>query len=72
MNDKIKVITDYKYFLKENNIRLPEDLKEKRKLFIDYFIRQNQEANITQNINELASNYLYVSTRTIEDILFYK
>jgi len=41
-------------------------------LFIDYFIRNNKEANITQNINELASNYLYVSTRTIEDILFYQ
>lgn len=72
MDEKIKIVKEYRYFLKENGIRLPEDLKEKRKMFIDYFIRNNQSTNITQNINELAENYLYVTQRTIEEIVFYK
>ena len=72
MNSKIEVINDYKYFIKKNKIKLPEDLKEKRKLFIDYFINKNSSTNLIQNIDELSKNYLYVASRTIENILFYK
>ena len=72
MDEKIKVIADYKYFIKKNEIILPENLKEKRKIFIDYFINKESSANITQSIDELASNYLYITSKTIEEILFYQ
>jgi hypothetical protein len=72
MDDKIKVIADYKYFIKKNEIILPENLKEKRKIFIDYFINKESSANITQSIDDLSSNYLYITSKTIEEILFYK
>ena len=72
MDDKIKVIADYKYFIKKNEIKLPENLKEKRKIFIDYFINKESSANITQSIDDLSSNYLYITSKTIEEILFYQ
>lgn len=72
MDEKIKVVQGYKYFIEENKIKLPNDSKEKRKLFINYFINKDSNTNITQNINDLAKNYLFVSCRTIEDILFYE
>ncbi len=71
MDEKIKVVQGYKYFIKENKIKLPDNSKEKRKLFINYFINKDSNTNITQDIDNLSKNFLYVSNRTIEDIIFY-
>ncbi len=70
MDDKIKLIEEYKYFVKENNIKLPKDLKEKRKIFIDYFINKESDISINKKLKELSDNHLFITSRTIEDIIF--
>jgi len=67
---KIATIEKYKNFIKEHKIKLPIPLMEKRTHFVKWFLEENSSNTLIHNINELSKNYLYTSSRTIEDILF--
>ena len=70
IEDKIAVVTQYKYYVKENNIKLPYDAKERRIEFINYYINKDSDVTIPDKLKELANNHLFITTRTIDDLIF--
>ena len=70
MDGKIKLIEEYKYYIKKNNIKLPGDLKEKRKAFIAYFIEKESDISISEKLKELSNNHLFIASKTFDNQYF--
>lgn len=67
---KIKTVTCYKNHVQEKEIRLPKDLIKRRRLFIEWYLKEHSTISIATNISDLSKYYLYLSERTIENLLF--
>ena len=65
-----KTIAAYKNYIKENKIRLPQELKKRRVHFIQWYLDTHKQNTLDKNIKELSKYYLFISQRTIEVLIF--
>ncbi len=75
MSDKIferqlTVMKAFKRYVSDQGIRLPSKATAKRDLFVSWFLVEFQECDIDTIINELSNNFLFLSEKTTESIIF--
>lgn len=67
---KIKTVKAFKTHCRNNRIKMPSELIARRRLFIEWYLKEHSTISIESNISDLSKYYLYISERTIEETLF--
>ena len=69
--ETLRVREVFQRYLKDHNIRLPDQKMEKRKVFINWYMDYFKETDFQTNINDLSEYYLFLTPKRIENIIMY-
>ena len=67
---RVKIGIEWSRYLKRNNIQLPLCLKDRRKIFIDWYFERYSKRPFHKVFKELALEVLYIEETTLGNIIF--
>lgn len=67
---KVKTLDEFKLYVKNNNIKLPNKSTKRREIFINWYMDIYSDEDINTDIRDLARYYLYISERSLINLLF--
>lgn len=68
--ERLQIGIDYSHFLAMGGVKIPHKVKERRKLFIRWYMEREKHLPFDKIINTLAKEVLYITTATLESIIF--
>jgi hypothetical protein len=64
-----EVMTAFKTYVVDNKIKT-KNVSEKRDLFVEWYLIEFKETDVETIIYDLSNHFLFLSEKTIEDIIF--
>ena len=65
---QVSVYEKYRTYVSENNLKIPDDYSDKRKMFVEWYL-QEFDYNINEVISDLSNYFLFISEQRTEVII---
>lgn len=69
-NDRVQIGIEYGYYIRINNIIIPENLQKRRVIFIRWYFERYGSKPFSVLFKELASEVLYIEEFTLQSLIF--
>ena len=68
--ERLIIGIEYSRYVKRNNLAIPHLLKDRRRMFIRWYMERFSSKSVDQILNELANEILYIREVTLDSIMF--
>lgn len=69
-NKRVGIGIEFMQYVTYNNIKLPAKMRERKRMFIKWYIERNRRRRYADIITELSNEILYIKEITLERLVF--